>query len=273
MTDPKQGEREYFARIGEEGRRHAMRKPFSDDRALEYLANVTVLMSLMRPPPGRIVEFGCGTGWLGQLFAQRGYEVLGIDISPDAIALAEQLRLEKGLGNVRYQLADYEEFRAEVPADYVLFHDALHHAESEDAALRAAHEALVPGGMVICIEPGEGHSQSESSVRAVAEFGVHEKDMPPRKIIAHARRIGFKRHLVLPWPWFHLRSVYRPAYSEATGPWDLRGRRLLSFFRVLRAYFKTRRQGVVVLWKDTGRRCRNRSEGESESESGRKGMK
>ena len=88
MTDPKQGEREYFARIGEEGRRHALRKPFSDDHCLEYLANVTTFMSLMRPPPGRIVEFGCGTGWLGQLFAQRGYEVIGIDISPDAIAMA-----------------------------------------------------------------------------------------------------------------------------------------------------------------------------------------
>ncbi len=249
-TDPKQGEREYFARIGEQGRQHALRKPFSDDHCLEYLANVTTLMSLMRPPPGRIVEFGCGTGWLGQLFAQRGYEVIGIDISPEAIALAEQVKAERGITNATYRVADYEEVTIDPPADYVLFYDALHHAESEDAALRAAFHALRPGGMVLCIEPGEGHSQSATSRRAVCEFGVHEKDMPPRTIIRHARAVGFSRHLVLPWPWFHLRSVYRPVYSEARTRRDLLSRKFLSLVRMIRYFFRTRRQGVVILWRD-----------------------
>lgn len=248
-TDPKKGEREYFSRIGEEGRRHALQKPFSDEHCLEYLANVTTLMSLMRPPPARIVEFGCGTGWLGQLFAQRGYEVVGVDISPDAIAMAEQMKAERGLARASYLLADYEEVRIDPSADYVIFHDALHHAEDEGAAMRAAYAALRPDGMVLCIEPGDGHSKSATSLRAVAEFGVHEKDMPPRTIIRHARAAGFKRHLVLPWPWFHLRSVYRPAYSEATSQADLFGRRMLSLFRVLKAFFRRKRQGVVVLWK------------------------
>lgn len=248
--DPKQGEREYFARIGEEGRRHALRKPFSDDHCLEYLANVTTLLSLMRPPPGRIVEFGCGTGWLGQLFAQAGYEVVGVDISPEAIALAEQLKAAKGLTNASYRVADYESVAIDPPADYVIFHDALHHAESEDAALRAAYNALKPGGMVLCIEPGEGHSETAVSKRAVAEFGVHEKDMPPRKIIRHARAVGFTRSLVLPWPWFHLRSVYRPVYSDARTPLDLLGRKFLSFVRIVKYFFRTRRQGTVVLWRD-----------------------
>ena len=137
----------------------------------------------------------------------------------------------------------------DLPADYVIFHDALHHAESEDAALRAAYAALKPGGMTICIEPGDGHSQSPGSIHAVKEFGVHEKDMPPRKIIRHARAAGFRRHLVLPWPWDHMRHLYRPAYSRATGPADLLGRRLLSVLRTLRNLFVTRAQGVVLLWK------------------------
>jgi SAM-dependent methyltransferase len=250
MIDPKQGEREYFARIGEEGRRHALRKPFGDDHCLAYLANVTAIMGVMRPPPGRIVEFGCGTGWLGQMFAGAGYEVIGVDISPEAIALAEQLRDEKELSNATYRLADYESVKIDPPADYVIFHDALHHAESEVAAMRAAYAALRPGGMVICIEPGEGHSQSASSKRAVTEFGVHEKDMPPRTIIRHARAAGFTRHVVLPWPWYYLRSVYRPSYLKATSTGDLLGRKLLSFVRFVRYFFRTREQGVVLLWRD-----------------------
>ncbi len=247
--DPKQGEREYFARIGEAGRRHAMRKPFSDENCHHYLINISVFLSLMRPAPARVVEFGCGTGWLSLIFAERGYEVVGVDISPDAIAIAEQLRQERQIPNASFRVADYEEVKIDPPADYVIFHDALHHAESEDAAMRAAYAALAPDGTVICIEPGDGHSQSATSIRAVQEFGVHEKDMPPRKIIHRARAAGFRRHTVLPWAWDHMRFVYRPAYAKATGPSDLRGKKFLGMLRVLRNLFRHRAQGIVLLWK------------------------
>jgi SAM-dependent methyltransferase len=250
MIDPKQGEREYFARIGEAGRQHARGKPFSDENCTHYLINISVFLSLMRPAPARIVEFGCGTGWLSLIFAARGYEVVGIDISPDAIAIAEQLRVERQIANASFRTADYEEVRIDPPADYVVFHDALHHAESEDAAMRAAYAALAPGGMMICIEPGDGHSQSSTSLHAVKEFGVHEKDMPPRKIIYYARRAGFKRHMVLPWPWDHLRHIYRPAYARAAIAGDLRGRKWLGLFRALKNLFRHRAQGVVLLWKN-----------------------
>jgi SAM-dependent methyltransferase len=249
FSDPKQGEREYFTRIGDAGRLHAMRKPFGDEHCTRHAINISVLFSLLPPPPGRIVEFGCGTGWLSLILAERGYEVVGIDIAPEAIAIAEQLRQERQIPHASFRVADYEEVTIDPAADYVIFHDALHHAESEDAALRAAYAALKPGGMTICIEPGDGHSQSPGSIHAVKEFGVHEKDMPPRKIIRHARAAGFRRHLVLPWPWDHMRHLYRPAYSRATGPADLLGRRLLSVLRTLRNLFVTRAQGVVLLWK------------------------
>jgi SAM-dependent methyltransferase len=249
MIDPKQGEREYFARIGEAGRQHAARKPFGDAQCAEYLLKTSVYLMMLPPPPARIVEFGCGTGWLALIFAERGYEVIGVDISPDAVAIADQLRAERHLPNASFRVADYEDVRIEPLADAVIFHDALHHAESELAALRAAHAALKPGGMVICIEPGVGHSETAESRRVVAEFGVHEKDMPPRVIIQHARAAGFRRHAILPWPWFHLRAVYGAGYQKAGSPLQLLGRKLSSLVRLLRYFFR-RRQGVVVLWKD-----------------------
>jgi SAM-dependent methyltransferase len=249
MTDPKQGEREYFARIGEAGRQHAARKPFGDAQCAEYLLKTSVYLLMLPPPPARIVEFGCGTGWLALIFAERGYEVIGVDISPDAIAIAEQLRVERQLANASFRVADYEDVGVEPLADAVIFHDALHHAESELAALRAAHAALKPGGMVICIEPGIGHSETTESRRVVAEFGVHEKDMPPHVIIRHAHAAGFRRHAVLPWPWFHLRAVYGAGYQQTGSPLQLFVRKLCSLGRLLRYFFR-RRQGVVVLWKD-----------------------
>ncbi|HEY5551671.1 MAG TPA: class I SAM-dependent methyltransferase [Opitutaceae bacterium] len=247
--DPKKGEREYFARIGEEGRRHAASKPFGDEKCTQYLMNLTVLMALMRDPPARVLEFGCGTGWLSLSLARRGYEVVGLDISPDAIAIAESLRAPLGLPNLSFRVADYEQMHGGSAADCVIFHDALHHCESEEAVLKVAYDSLAPQGMLVCIEPGDGHQHSAPSRHAVQQFGVHEKDMPPRKIIAFARKAGFGRYLVLPWPWFLLHSTYRPGYGNASSLADVRGRKFLSFWRLVRSFFQTRAQGVVVLWK------------------------
>lgn len=249
MKDPKQSEREYFVRIGEAGRRHSMRKPFSDGQCLQNLMNVAALMALMRSPPARIVEFGCGSGWLSLIFAERGYDVLGVDISPEAIEMGESLGSARGLANAEFRVADYEEVRIEPLADYGIFHDALHHAESPEAALRASYGAVLAGGFVACIEPGQGHSHSPGSRHAVQTYGVHERDMPPREIIRHARAAGFRRFLVLPWPWYHLAAVYRPGYAKAESTGDLRGRKLLALLRLVRWFFRTREQAVVVLWK------------------------
>jgi SAM-dependent methyltransferase len=37
-----------------------------------------------------VVEFGCGDGYLGQIFAQQGFRYQGVDISPAMIAVAER---------------------------------------------------------------------------------------------------------------------------------------------------------------------------------------
>jgi SAM-dependent methyltransferase len=251
FPDPKQGEREYFARIGEEGRRHALRKPFDGhQRTFRYLTDFSAMLSMMRPPPARIVEFGCGAGWLSLMFAETGYEVIGVDISPDAIALAEQERQRRGIAHASFRVGDYEDVSITEPTHYVIFYDALHHAESEEAAMRAAYRTLASGGVVMCIEPGEGHASTETSQKAVAEFGVHEKDMPPAKIIQLGRAAGFRRHLVLPLPQEYTRLLYRPGYVKGTSPRDLRNREVLSLLRVIRWFFRRREIGIVLLFKD-----------------------
>jgi SAM-dependent methyltransferase len=251
MIDPKQGERDYFARIGEEGRRHALRKPFEDhETTLRHLAEFSAMLSLMQPPPARIVEFGCGPGWLSLMFAQTGYEVIGVDISPEAIALAEAERIRRGIDHASFRVGDYESIEIGEPTHYVIFYDALHHAESEEAALRCAHRTLGPNGIVMCIEPGEGHGDTPLARQVVADYGVHEKDMPPEKIIELGQRVGFRRHLVLPRPGDYVRQLYRPGYIKGTSPRDLRGRELLSLLRLIRWFFRRRRLGLVLLFKD-----------------------
>src|SRR5205823_4770937 len=59
-------------------------------------------------PPGRAVELGCGTGTNAVWLAQHGFEVTAIDISPTAIAQAEQSARGAGVA-VRFLAADVTE--------------------------------------------------------------------------------------------------------------------------------------------------------------------
>ena len=71
------------------------RKPFSDQRCGDYLMDIAQMMNLLPPPPAKLLDVGVGSGWTSDLFASRGYEVLGLDISPDMIALAKKLATAK----------------------------------------------------------------------------------------------------------------------------------------------------------------------------------
>jgi len=249
QTDPKQGERDYYTKIGAAGLAHSIRKPFSDEDCAKYLAAMTAIFALLPPPPARVVEFGCGTGWLSLYLAERGYEVLGVDISADAVAQANIVRDSRNLANAKFLAADYESFSGQESFDCAVFHDALHHAEDERAALQCCWNALKPNGIVITIEPGVGHSKTHTSLNAIKRFGVHEKDMPPKHIIALAQQIGFRRSLVLPNPHDLNRSFYRNAYLKTTSSYELFTRWLLGVLRALRRICTKRNTGLVLLWK------------------------
>ncbi|HUT74125.1 MAG TPA: class I SAM-dependent methyltransferase [Armatimonadota bacterium] len=56
-----------------------------------------------RPRRGRLVEFGCGEGFVAAMAAELGYNVLGIDSSRSAIARAQEARQHP---RVTFELAD-----------------------------------------------------------------------------------------------------------------------------------------------------------------------
>jgi 2-polyprenyl-3-methyl-5-hydroxy-6-metoxy-1,4-benzoquinol methylase len=49
------------------------------------------------PKRGEVLELGCGEGHIARLLAEKGYQVLGVDISPTAIQWAKEKTLEADL--------------------------------------------------------------------------------------------------------------------------------------------------------------------------------
>ncbi|WP_153074834.1 bifunctional 2-polyprenyl-6-hydroxyphenol methylase/3-demethylubiquinol 3-O-methyltransferase UbiG [Paraburkholderia bonniea] len=97
----------------------------------------------------RVLDIGCGGGILSESMAQRGAQVKGIDLSSQALGVADLHSLESGV------TVDYEEIAAETLAarepgsyDIVTCMEMLEHVP-EPAAIVAACKTLVkPGGWV-----------------------------------------------------------------------------------------------------------------------------
>jgi SAM-dependent methyltransferase len=186
----------YAERIGEAGRIHAAQKPFSDNERGRWLQLIGAVLDLLPPPPARVLDMGCGTGWTTEFLHRSGYEAVGVDIAADMIELGRSVQERQ---DITFVVADYESMADLQGFDAVLFFDSLHHADDERAALAAAYRALVPGGRVVCSEPGVGHAENPGSLQSMAEFGVTEKDMPPRHIIEVATSVGFARGEAIPY--------------------------------------------------------------------------
>ena len=206
---PKAGELAYLKIAGEAGIAFATNKPYSDPACGDSMIAIGTLRNLLPAPPVRMLDLGCGTGWTSCMFARMGYDVIGQDIAPDMISCANHNKAREQLVNVKFVVSDYESMPYDSEFDCAMFFDSLHHAEDEYLALEMVYRALKPGGVLVTREPGDGHSVQEHSIRAMQEFGVTEKDMPPRKIVAMARQIGFSKQHVFQFPDGIVKRYYR----------------------------------------------------------------
>ena len=179
MTDPtspsstwtKEVEASYFRRIPKEALEQAIRKPFSQDDRARLLVEIGTVISLLPDPPARLLDLGCGPGWTSAFFAQCGYEVVGVDFSPEAIAAAQDAYRIPGLS---FRQHDWDEplDPSLGTFDAAVFIDCLHHSMDETGPLRTAYAALRgPGSICVVCEPGTGHAVSAGSLHAVEVFG------------------------------------------------------------------------------------------------------
>ena len=200
----KAGEIDYlknFKNFGPDAVKVALEKPFSDPNCWRYFLELGALMALLPPPPARLLDLGCGTGWTSRFFAKRGYEVVGVDIAPDMITAAEEMKRRDSVNNLTFLVADYEDLDFKNEFEAAVFYDSLHHAVDEHLALQKTHQALRQGGVLLCSEPGEGHTLAKDTIDAVKKFDVTEKDMPPRHIIDIGQHLGFREFACFPSAW------------------------------------------------------------------------
>jgi SAM-dependent methyltransferase len=106
-------------------------------------------------PGMSLVDFGCGAGSLTCGFASRVApgDVLGVDMSEDAISRARALAEQAGLVNVRFSVANIGELNLPTDSfDVAHFSNVLRYLGEPEGALKLAFRSLKSGALVAASE-------------------------------------------------------------------------------------------------------------------------
>jgi trans-aconitate methyltransferase len=125
------------------------------------------VLALLAPQPGeRVLDLGCGDGVLTERIGAAGAEVVGVDASPEMIAVARARGLDA-------RVADGQALGFNAEFDAAFSNAALHWMLDKNAVARGVSVALKPGGRFVGEMGGRGNVASIwAAVRAVmAERG------------------------------------------------------------------------------------------------------
>ena len=119
---------------------------------LNYMRSVEKMVLLESLKPGMILDIGCGTGEQSLFLAKRGYQVLGVDISREMLAKANENAKEGMLkDNLSLVIASAEAlpFRDKSFDSLISIFGVFNHIPKADHAFQETHRVLKSGGRAV----------------------------------------------------------------------------------------------------------------------------
>jgi len=138
------------------------------------LAKELVSMEAENKVKGRILEIGCGNGRDSIYFGKQGHSVVGIDISPVAIKIAES---NNSLSNVQFEVGDAEKLRFDSSSfDAVYSLSVLHTTDMKKSIPEISRVLKTKGIVLLYLYIKTIFIDDEDNRRTVVNFKVAEMD-------------------------------------------------------------------------------------------------
>lgn len=177
--------------------------------AAAFAARTEVLRSLLpQGPRCRMLDIGCGTGQQLRALIEGGGTGVGIDLSPQMVAVAKSHAAKSGLGTrLRYDAMAAEDLPvAHVGRfDLIYFAGSLEHMREPASVLASARHLLKPDGCVVVFmrqpRPATSKEPAGSPIPPVYHLG-------PAELQRIAARAGLRRSNLLRY-WPHSRRPVR----------------------------------------------------------------
>ena len=185
----------YFVREDEEA--SLFRRPFQGPADTQpRLAGLSTVIQMLDLHEGaRVLDFGCGTGWLARCLATMGADVLATDVSANVLDLGRRFLARDPLaGELRVAFERFDGTRLPAPdasMDRIVSFDAFHHVLDQAGTLREMERVLKPGGLAVFHEPGPEHSGTADAQHEMRHFSVIENDIDIHAIWRLAQGCGF----------------------------------------------------------------------------------
>jgi SAM-dependent methyltransferase len=115
-----------------------------------------------------VLDAGCGFAELSLALAAQGYTVVGVDLTPTAVAAATKAAAERGLTTASFVQADIRWFggydgRFNTVVDSTLFHSIP--VEGRDGYLSSVHRASAPGARYFVLVFAKGAFPAEMETK------------------------------------------------------------------------------------------------------------
>jgi len=101
----------------------------------------------------KILDIGTGAGTIALYFANKGYNITGIDISEKAIKSCIASQKNLNIKNINFLVDDFQNTKLKQKFNFIIFTEVIEHLPDDDLALKSIFKLLKPNGILFLSTP------------------------------------------------------------------------------------------------------------------------